>query len=271
MNKYRKKQVIIGFVYLVLMAIVVSGIYFLFMKPRLPSCSDGIQNQGEAGVDCSGPCPSCLWQLQNELEVISAKAIKTQENYFDLVAKIKNPNKDAGAKSFSYVFNLYDSGNNPIFSKEGSSYILPQQTKYIIEQKVSVSSKIYNIEFKILNVFWQELSGYEEPELLIRNQNFEQSENFSRVTATMENRSNYDFDTIDIYAILFDKNSEILAVGKTEVKTIFSKENRYFEIAWFFPVNGQVTKADVMAETDVFLDENFMRRYGGQREKFQEY
>ena len=239
--------------------------------PQLPSCSDGIQNQEEVGVDCGGPCDPCSWQLQGELEVISAKAIKTQENYFDLVAKIKNPNKDAGAKSFSYAFNLYDSGDNLIFSKEGSSYILPQQTKHIIEQKISVSSEIYNIEFKILNVFWQELSGYEEPELLIRNQNFEQSENFSRVTATLENRSNYDFDTIDIYAILFDKNSEILAVGKTEVKTIFSKESRYFEIAWFFSINGQVAKADVVAETDVFLDENFMRRYGGQREKFQEY
>lgn len=271
MLKRFRKQIIIVIVYLVIFGLIAAGIYFLFLKPQLPSCSDGIQNQGEAGVDCGGPCSACPWQLQNELEVISAKAIKTQENYFDLVAKIKNQNKDAGAKSFSYAFNLYDSGNNLIFSKEGSSYILPQQTKHIIEQKISVSSEIYNIEFKILNVFWQELSGYEEPELLIRNQNFEQSENFSRVTATMENRSNYDFDTIDIYAILFDKNSEILAVGKNEVKTVFSKENRYFEIAWFFPINGQVAKADIVAETDVFLDENFMRRYGGQRERFQEY
>lgn len=24
-----------------------------------PSCSDGIQNQGESGVDCGGPCPAC--------------------------------------------------------------------------------------------------------------------------------------------------------------------------------------------------------------------
>jgi len=271
MSRYLKKQIVIAFVYLIILAIVASGIYFLFLRPVLPSCSDGIQNQGEAGIDCGGPCSSCPWQLQGELEVISVKAIKTQENYFDLVAKIKNPNKDAGAKSFSYAFNLYDSGDNLIFSKEGSSYILPRQTKYIIEQKVLVSAEVYNTEFKILNVFWQEVSDYQEPELLIRNQNFEQSENLSRVTATLENRSNYDFDTIDIFAVLFDKNSEILAVGKTEVKTVFSKESRYFEIAWFFPINGQVAKADVMAETDVFLDENFMRRYGGQREKFQEY
>ncbi|OYT41540.1 MAG: hypothetical protein B6U86_02040, partial [Candidatus Altiarchaeales archaeon ex4484_43] len=24
-----------------------------------PTCSDGIQNQGEEGIDCGGPCPPC--------------------------------------------------------------------------------------------------------------------------------------------------------------------------------------------------------------------
>jgi hypothetical protein len=27
--------------------------------PPTPTCSDGIQNQGETGVDCGGPCPAC--------------------------------------------------------------------------------------------------------------------------------------------------------------------------------------------------------------------
>ena len=28
--------------------------------PPAPTCSDGIQNQGETGVDCGGPCPPCV-------------------------------------------------------------------------------------------------------------------------------------------------------------------------------------------------------------------
>lgn len=27
--------------------------------PAQPSCTDGIQNQGETGIDCGGPCPAC--------------------------------------------------------------------------------------------------------------------------------------------------------------------------------------------------------------------
>lgn len=270
-NKYLKKQIIIALIYLILFWSIGIGIYFVFIKPVLPNCYDNIQNQGEAGVDCGGSCSPCVWQLQKKLEVISAQALKTRENYVDLVAEIQNPNRNAGAKSFSYIFNLYDSSDNLIVSRTGSSYLMPQQAKYVIEQKVLVDSEIDRTELKVTSVNWQELSDYQEPELLIRNQDFVQSDDISRAVATVENRSNYDFEQIDIYAILFDENRRILSAGKTNIDTVLSNANRYFEIDWFFPIVGQVEKVDVVATTNVFLDENFMRRYGGPRERFQEY
>jgi hypothetical protein len=40
--------------------------------PSCPTCTDGIQNQGETGVDCGGPCPACTGScfdgIQNGLE-----------------------------------------------------------------------------------------------------------------------------------------------------------------------------------------------------------
>jgi hypothetical protein len=40
--------------------------------PVCPTCTDGIQNQGETGVDCGGPCPACTGScfdgIQNGLE-----------------------------------------------------------------------------------------------------------------------------------------------------------------------------------------------------------
>ena len=243
----------------------------MIIKSQLPSCSDGEQNQGEAGIDCGGPCKLCDWQLQKELEVVFAEALETKDNYVDLVAKIKNPNREFGAKSFLYKFNLYDSSNNLIFSKDGSSYILPQETRYVVEQKLFLAGEVSRTEFKVQSVTWQKLSDYQEPELLIGGQSFDQQEELSRVIGTLENRSNYDFDRIDIYGVLFDKESKILGVGKTEVRTVLSKESRYFEISWFFPLEGRIERTDVSAETNVFLDENFMKRHGNGIEKFQEY
>lgn len=269
MSRYLK-QIIIALIYLLILAIIVGGIYLL-VRPKLPTCSDGIQNQEEAGVDCGEPCSPCSWQLRKDLEVIFAEAIKTKDNYVDLVAKINNTNKDFGVSPFSYIFNLYDVNNNLIFSKEGGSYILPQETKYIIEQKILANSEIYNTELKIADVTWQEPINYQTPELLIRNPVFEKLTDLNRVSATLENKSNYNFDKVDVSAILFGKESKILAVGKIELRTILSKESRYFEVSWFFPIEGQVEKVDVSAETNIFLDENFIEKHEEEREKFQEY
>lgn len=271
MPKRFRKQIIIAIVYLIIFGLIAAGTYFLAVKPRLPSCFDNIQNQGEAGIDCGGPCQLCFWQLQEPLEIISAEEIKTLDNYVDLVAKIKNPNRDSGAKLFSYRFDLYDINDNLLAFKEGSAYILPQQTRNIIEQKVRVELEVSKTEFKIINIDWQKLVDYEDPELLIKNQNIDEAEGITRLTATLENRSNYDFDTIDVLAVLYNKESKVVSVGKIDLRTVLSKENRYFEISWFFPLQDQVSTADVTAKTNVFLEENFMKRYGGEREKFQEY
>lgn len=265
-----KKQFKIALVYLAIFLIIVGGIYLKILLSQ-PTCSDGIQNQGETGIDCGGPCLPCPWQLQEDLEVIFTKAILTQGDYLDLMAKINNPNRNFGAKSFSYVFELYDSQDSLILSRQGTSYILPGEIGYVIAQKVLVESKVFDIELKIINVDWEGLIEYEEPELLIKKLEFQQSEDFSKAYGTLENRSNYDFGEIDIWAILFDEKSNILAVGKTDIRTVLSRENRYFEISWFFPMEDRIDKVDVMAKTNVFLDENFMKRYEGEKEKFQEY
>lgn len=264
------KQIIIASIYLLILAIIAGGIYLL-IKPKLPSCSDNIQNQGEVGIDCGGPCSFCSERPRKDLEIIFTEAIETQDNYVDLVAKIRNSNRDWGADSFSYLFELYDASGNLIVSKEGNSYVLPHETKYAIEQRVLADSEIFSVEFKVTDIAWQELVDYEEVELLVRNLEFKQSENFSQLTGTLENRSSYDLDKIGIYTVLFDKSSNILGAGKTEIRTLLSKESRYFEIKWPFSIKGQIEKADTMAKTNVFLDQNFMRRYKGDREKFQEY
>ncbi len=262
MNHYVKKHLKIGLVWLIIFVAIIAGIYFLIIKSTLPDCSDNIQNQGETGVDCGGPCSRCPWQHE-DLQIISSQAIKPRDNYVDLVASLKNPNPDFGVKILSYAFNLYNSNNNLISFKQGASYILPGETKYIIEQKILVNEEISRVEFKIINTVWQKLAGFEEPELLIRNSNFTlTTDNIARAYGTLENKSNYDFEKINVYIILLDKDSKILGVAQTEERTVVSKESRYFEINWFYPLAGQVEKFDIMAKTNVFIDENFMKKQG---------
>ncbi len=69
---------------------------------------------------------------------------------------------------------------------------------------------------------------------------------------------------------LFDASKEIIGANKTEAYTIPAGEERYFSVLWFSPLAGEVKSVDILADTNLFSDDNFMRRYGAP-EKFQEY
>ncbi len=270
MDKYQKKRLKIGLVYLLIFVIIIGGIY-LIIKSGAPSCSDGIQNQGEAGIDCGGPCSPCPWQVQKDLKVNLAKAIETTDDYLDLMAEIENPNSEFGAKKINYVFKLYNAQDKLIQSYEQSSYILPRETKYLVKKKISVSEVVDYVRLEILSVEWKELVEYDKPELIIQNSSVSQQQDLVLATGTLENRSNYDFYEIDLWAVLFDKNSNIIGVNKMGLDTVLSGEKRYFELNWHFPIKEKIDKLDIKSGTNVFLDENFMKRYGGEKEKFQEY
>ena len=44
---------------------------------QCPSCSDGIQNQGETGVDCGGPCPPCRITTTTVKPVVTTTILAT--------------------------------------------------------------------------------------------------------------------------------------------------------------------------------------------------
>lgn len=78
-----------------------------------PSCSDGIQNQGETGVDCGGPCPACasnaIW-LEAEAGTRSGSPTFTVGNDGNasggqFIAPSTNSPNSAGPNRATYTFN----------------------------------------------------------------------------------------------------------------------------------------------------------------------
>jgi hypothetical protein len=50
---------------------------FKCVPPVVPTCSDGIMNQGETGIDCGGPCGACV-----ECRYDHANPVMDQGNYY---------------------------------------------------------------------------------------------------------------------------------------------------------------------------------------------
>jgi hypothetical protein len=239
-----KKQFIIGLVWVVIFAVIIGGIYLL-IKPA-PPVDNGNQNEPK-----------------EDLIILSQSFIPTLENNFDLVAKIKNSNNKWAVESFTYIFNLYDNANQLINSQQGKSYILPQETKYIIEQKVSSQKSISKIELKLSNISWTKLTQTSDLGLRVKNTEYQILEDGSNLLAgTVENKSSYDLDTIEVIGVLFNENNDIIAVGKTSMNTVLRNENRGFEIFWPYLIAQETKSFDARAYTNVFLNENFIEIQG---------
>lgn len=269
MSRYAKKQFTIAVVFVFIIVVVGFGIYFL-VRPATPTCFDGIKNQGEKDIDCGDPCGLCDEDVRKPLEIISQEFIPTVSSDFDLVAKIKNPNNDWGIETLNYQFNIYDSDDELIGYKTGETYLLPQETKYIIEQRMALKMDPDRVELEIKEINWRKLKDFEELEIRIKDKELKTTEQgFYKLVGNVENKSSYNLDKIEVTGLLFS-NGKIMFAGTTEMRTILIGEIRYFEMTWPYKISKEITSFELKSHTNIFLNENFLKSHGTQ-ERFKEY
>lgn len=275
MTYQQRKQIIVVVIVVSVLALIGTGIYFKYIRHQ-PTCFDDIQNQKEEGIDCGGPCLSCERLTIKDIKTEWMNFLLLKDNRYDLAARLNNPNPNFGLSSFEYTFKLYDKSGNLIKEQKGINFILPGQTKYLIEGNVSVTQEVDKIELvleKPAKAEWQKLKDYQAPNIYVIDRQFrylDERTGASLASGLIKNDSPYDFESIIVAVILFDEERKTIGVNKTEVRTVRAGEERYFSAPWFTSIKEEVRSLEMQAETNLLSDENFMRRYGVP-EKFQEY
>lgn len=244
------KQIVIAVIFFI---IIGSVVYFSFIN------------------DSANPTPTPSVFIQ-PLEIISQNILKVADLDYDFLVEIKNPNLDFGASSVFYEASIFGRGGGLSDVLSGFINLLPGQTRYEIISPIKFNQEISNVVFKITNVDWQKLKEYIPQSLfLVKNQEYlEPGQGFPRLRATLFNDSNFDFDRVDVYVVLFGENDKILAVNKTDIRTFLARTDRFFEVRWLKSFEGEVRRMEIEAYTDVFKNENFIKQHGTQ-ENFQKF
>lgn len=208
------------------------------------------------------------------VQVVSTQLFNIENNDYDFLAKVANPNTDYGSPDVVYELTFFNSADKQISQRVGSFYILPGQTKYIIETPLRFDEPVSRAEMKVKSVDWQKLDplATRGTNLLIRNSAYAQvsrPELFSKVGGDILNNSDFDFGKVDVVVVAVDENSTPLVVNRTEIRTFLARTSRGFEVKWFKPFTGQVNRVIVEANTNLFENSNFLRTYGG-GEKFKQ-
>lgn len=243
----------------------------------VPTCFDKIQNQTEEGVDCGLVCGNVCLSSLKQIEVRNSYLFTINHESagpidHDALFRVINPNTQIGSPQVSYELTIFDSQNVVSLSKTGRFYILPGQTKYVYEPMLKTKSPASRVELKIIGVNWQKLAGIfdVDAKFVAKSKDYNVNDRpgiFSRINGVIFNASDFDFDRVDVVAVLF-KNGEPIGAGRTDLRTIPAKSDRFFEITW---VSSMATpdQVDVETNTNVFENSNYLRRYGVP-EKFQQ-
>jgi len=209
---------IIGIIIAAFLAIILIATLY-----KTPSCTDGIQNQNEPGIDCGGPCAYlCTAQLQQPV-VLFTKVLKNADGRVDVIALVENKNTNAAAKNVPYNITLY--GINQIFIQKVSGTLdLPPNTTIpvfvpgISSGKQKVTSAFLEITASAPQWFATTADPRIVPIVLNAIKGGTTSE--PRIEAILENPGVITLNNVQVIVIVYNDKKEIIAVSRTVIPTI---------------------------------------------------
>lgn len=268
------KQLLIVLIYGLILVSFVGLIYFIFFY-HAPTCTDGVQNGKEEGIDCGGVCTNaCVEKVTGVPFTVEEVAIMPGgTDKYDVLGRIYNPNDTEGASLFEYTLVLKDATGKDLMTKKSTSYILPQEHKTLIEVGLESTTVPASATLTIGNITWERFSGYQEkPNINIYQKRYNQVASgvgFGEAFGLVSNESPFDFRSLTVKVILRDHDGKPLAVNSTEMRTVTSGEERDFRLLWPEQFPGAVEQVDMEVDADYYHADNFMKQYlpGG---RFQE-
>jgi len=236
----------------ILMTLFVGVYYAYFYEPA--SCFDGIQNQGELGVDCSGPCTRICPFTVSAPVVLWTKSFLVTDGQYNAVAYIENRNQIAGTPAIGYTFRLIDA-EGVIAERRGVTHLPANYTFPVFEGRIDTGNRIPTETILTLDI----------PELWLPSQfNRSQFRTASlellgvdarpRLNVSLENTEVTDISDVSVVAVIFDSAGNPLTASQTFVPSLQGRSRSDIVFTWPRPIAKTIRSCDVPSDVFMILD-----------------
>lgn len=227
--RIRRKLFYLGFFSLFAIAVVFG--FILIFKPS-PSCFDGVQNQKEEGVDCGGPCLTCVKEVKEPI-VLWTRFFKTsKENSYNLAGLVRNQNYNLGLGVLTYRFKLYDERNILIAVAEGKTFLNPADEMLIFEPNISANKRIpARAILELIPQNWKVDENRFLRAIHLKDKKF-LDEDFSKVEVIFENQNIFPVEGIQAQIVLIDENGNAYEASKTVIERIEGENLKKIVFSW---------------------------------------
>ncbi len=270
MKKRLVKQLIYGAGYLLFFSLIVFLFYLAFLKPA-PTCFDNRQNQGEIGIDCGGPCPSCEIKTLFPIESNWIKYFPN-DNQVVIAAEIKNPNLKWAADFFSYTFDIYGENGGKIKSIVKNSFIYAGEIKYLVEVPDVDFKDITSIKISFSDINWKTAEEFSKPAVQIREIKTEPaSQDPTKVTVSgfIANNNAFPLSKVRVVGFLFNTGGLQISASKTELENVAAFQEELFKLN--FPKNISLPTISSATSSPNFTRDLTIGSRGDDVEKLQEF
>jgi hypothetical protein len=238
-----KRLMILGVIALILLSI--AGVAAYFTLHKAPSCIDNIENQGEEGIDCGGPCSRLCSALEKDPIVSYARPVQSGTRT-DVVAYIQNPNS-AAVKSAKYVVELYDANRALIGSATGFVDLAPRESVPLFVEGIYTGTKSVGqafVSFDAASLQWMRYAG---TRVLPRGGQISVggTTNAPRITASVSNAAAVPLRNIPVVVVVHDAQGVIIAASRTIIPQIPARGSADATFTWNQPFSGTLGPIDI--------------------------
>ena len=255
-----RKRIILLILFLILAVLVGVPSYFLFRST--PTCSDGVQNGDETGIDCGGGCQKlCTPESLPIVEKGDPRVLLVATSTYEVAALLENPNQDAKVSHARYTVKLYGADSlAPLRSIEGEVYVPKGATFAVFEGPFEFADGGVpvraTLEWDEASLVWEK-DAKALPQLAVSQTQFSRLESSPKLEAMIGNTSLNEVDNIDLTALLFDADGNIMAASKTFVDSLAAGEEKQAIFTWPRPFGG--TPVEIQILTSILPDRSYLR------------
>lgn len=238
---------IIGSAIVALLIIVGIAVFY-----KTPTCIDKVQNQGETGVDCGGPCAHACIADVKPAQVRFARAVVASVNRTDVIAYIDNPNTGEAAHGVQAQVEVYDANHTLLASRAVAFDLTPgAMTPVFVQGILDSNTPVSQTFFTIDDAGVQWIRTTEKPTVPGVQNIVWQNNDMPKVGATLTNSVAKPFTNIELIATVFDASSTAIAASRTIVPNLPSQGTAQAVFTWNIPFASAPARVEVVPVTPV--------------------
>lgn len=223
---------------------------------REPTCFDGKINGSESGIDCGGACQKVCTQEALQLVTLWARAFEVLPGKYNVMAYVENQNRESGIPIMKYEFKLYDKDNIFIGRTEGSTFITSNDRTAIFAPGIETGNRIpARVAFGFTSVpTWIKINREQKNSLAVSSEDQVLSNPLEspKLEAQIVNKTLLEMKNLDVYAILYDENDNVMTVSKTLIDILPKNAKAPVVFTWPKPFTERPTRIDIFPQVNVF-------------------